>query len=246
MPEMPDAIVLCGGAGTRLKSVTGSTPKSMARVAGRPFVELLLRQLARYDFRRVVLAVGYQSDAILRHFGSRAFGLDLTYSKELAPLGTGGALGNAAGLLQSDIALVMNGDSYTDADLAKCVREHRASKADASVVVVQHDERSDCGAVSIDSGGKIEWFREKDLSCGTRYINAGVYLISHSLLSVIPSDAPVSLERQLLPEWLNQGLHLRALISTSDCVDIGTPERYYRAQRALANTETQTTVFGGP
>jgi D-glycero-alpha-D-manno-heptose 1-phosphate guanylyltransferase len=236
MPEMPDVIVLCGGAGTRLKSVTGNTPKPMARVAGRPFAELLLRQLARHDFHRVILAVGYQSDVIRRHFGDQVFGLHLDYSTEPAPLGTGGALGNAAGIIQSDLALVMNGDSYTNVNLAKCVLEHQASKADVSVVVVRHNERSDCGAVSIDDSGRIEWFRERYLSSGIRYINAGVYVISTSLLSSIPSRTAISLEKELLPRWLTQGLHLRAFVSSADCVDIGTPDRYYRAQRILANS----------
>lgn len=242
MPKMPDVIVLCGGAGTRLKSVTGDAPKSMAKIAGRPFLELLLRQLQRHSFQRVILAVGRQSDMIGLHFGRRAFGLDLVYSAETAPLGTGGALGHAEVLVQSDITLVTNGDSYTDVDLSKFVTEHRATGADLSLVVVARDGRRDCGAVSVQPGGRVEWFREKSPASETQYVSAGVYLIPKTLLSSIPTGVEISLEKGLLPHWLKQGMHLRAFVSAGKCVDIGTPDRYYRAQRALANTEFETAI----
>ena len=123
MPSTPDAILLCGGAGLRLRSVIGDAPKGMASVAGRPFLELLLRQLRRHGFERAILAVGYRKDVIQSHFGERAFGLHLAYSVESSPLGTGGALRNAADLIESDSVLIMNGDSYTDADLSEFVAD---------------------------------------------------------------------------------------------------------------------------
>ena len=147
MPSVPDAILLCGGAGLRLRSVTGDGPKSMARIGGRPFLELLLRQLQRHGFRRVVLAVGYREDVIRSHFGDQAFGMRLAYSSESSPLGTGGALRKAAGLVESDCAFAMNGDSYTEANLSDVVSDYRSSKADASLVVVPADGRGDCGSV---------------------------------------------------------------------------------------------------
>src|ERR1017187_4110469 len=119
MTSVPDAIVLCGGAGLRLRSVTGTAPKSMSSIDGRPFLELLLRQLRRYGFQRVILAVGYEREVIYSHFGETAFGLKLTYPAESSPLGTGGALRNALGAVESETALIMNGDSYTDVDLSR-------------------------------------------------------------------------------------------------------------------------------
>src|SRR5262245_37315350 len=130
MPNMPDAIVLCGGAGLRLRSVTAGAPKAMAGIAGRPFLELLLRQLRRQSFQRVILAVGHQQNMIRSYFGQRALGLELKYSAESSPLGTGGALRNAADLVQSDTLLVVNGDSYTDADLNGLVLQHDETRAD--------------------------------------------------------------------------------------------------------------------
>src|SRR5271165_6589112 len=150
MPNTADAILLCGGAGLRLRSVIGNAPKGMADVAGRPFLELLLRQLRRHGFERAILAVGYQKDIIQSHFGEQAFGLHLAYSVELCPLGTGGALRNAVDVVESDSVLVMNGDSYTDANLTKFVAAYHESKADASVLLVPADGRDDCGTVLVN------------------------------------------------------------------------------------------------
>ncbi len=132
MPNAPDAIILCGGAGTRLRTVTDG-PKAMAIVGGRPFLELLLFQLRRHAIERVILAVGYQGDVIRSYFGENFFGLQLVYSSEVTPLGTGGALRNAAELVQSSSVLVLNGDSYTDADLSHFLLHHSNAMPDMSV-----------------------------------------------------------------------------------------------------------------
>jgi NDP-sugar pyrophosphorylase family protein len=182
--------------------------------------------------------VGYQGDTIRDHFGPEAFGLQVLYSQESSPLGTGGALRNAANLIESNTALVMNGDSYTDADLHRFELHHDQSGADMSVVVVTPDGREDCGFVSMDASGKLLAFQEKQVHAAPKYINAGVYLLSREILLEIPVDMETSLEKELLPRWLEQGKHIRATIDPATCHDIGTPERLRRAQTALAEVET--------
>ena len=243
MRSLPDAIVLCGGAGLRLRSVTGEAPKVMASVAGRPFLELLLCQLHRHAFSRVLMAVGYQKDRIRSHFGSEMLGLRIIYSEESSPLGTGGALRNAAELLETDIALVMNGDSYTDLDLGRFVVEHRATEADVSLAVVPADGRVDCGSVFADGSGKLTGFAEKKDDAGAPYINAGIYLLPKSLLLEIPSGVQISLEREMLPRWLDSGRSIRTFVAGGACVDIGTPERFREAQQALAHAEQNAAKF---
>jgi NDP-sugar pyrophosphorylase family protein len=237
MPSMPDAILLCGGAGLRLRSVIGDGPKGMADVAGRPFLELLIRQLHRHDFKRVILAVGYQNDVIQSHFCKRSVGLQLVYSVESSPLGTGGALRNAADLVESDTVLIMNGDSYTDVDLSRLIKDHQQTNADASVVVVPADGRTDCGFVLLDENGRLTSFDEKQAPVHAAYVNAGIYLVSRAMLDQIPADVAISLERELLPQWLRQGRTIRGFIYSGACIDIGTPERYRIAQTALADVE---------
>jgi mannose-1-phosphate guanylyltransferase len=239
MPSMPDAIVLCGGAGIRLRSVIGNAPKGMAEVAGRPFLELLLCQLHRHGFERAILAVGYQKDVIHSHFGERAFGLHLAYSAESRPLGTGGALRNAADQVRSESVLIMNGDSYTDADLDIFVAGHREAVADASVVVVPADGRGDCGSVLIDAEGRLRSFEEKPGPFHAPYVNAGIYLVSRQMLYEIPAGLEASLERELLPRWLQQGRYIKGFVCLGRCIDIGTPERYRSAQDTLASVEVR-------
>jgi NDP-sugar pyrophosphorylase family protein len=234
---MTEAIILCGGAGLRLRSVTGNDPKSMARVAGGPFLEMLLTQLHRHEFKRVILAVGYAGAAIQSYFGERFGGMDIEYSNESSPLGTGGALGNAAQLIRSNSCLAMNGDSYTDVDLGNFGIAHDESGADISVVVVPVDGRGDVGSVLVDGENNIISFAEKARHDLPAYVNAGIYILSAEILQGIPSGHPVSVERELFPLWIQEGWRIRAFLHSGTCVDIGTPERYQAAQEKLANIE---------
>jgi NDP-sugar pyrophosphorylase family protein len=238
MPETPDAIVLCGGAGLRLRSVIGQTPKPLAAIAGRPFLEVLLRQLRRNGLERVILAVGYQGEAIQSQFQDRAFGLDIRYSIESHPLGTGGALRHAADLVESESVLAMNGDSYTDADLAALANVHRDSRADVSVVVVPPDGRGDCGSVKLAEDGTVVSFQEKPGPLEVVYINAGIYVMSRRFLLEIPPRNS-SLEQELVPRWLRERKLIQGFIHSGSCLDIGTPERYRNAQELLADTEPE-------
>ena len=210
----------------------------MASVAGRPFLELLLRQLRRYGFERAILAVGYQSDVISSSLGDHACGLRLAYVVEFSPLGTGGAMRNAADQIETDSALVTNGDSYTDVDLSQFVAEHRKSKAELSVVVVPADGRGDIGSVRVNPDGRVTGFAEKESDLDSKYyINAGIYMLSRTLLYDIPAGVPVSLEKELFPRWLAARRDMKAFIHPGRCVDIGTPERYEIAQQMLASVE---------
>jgi NDP-sugar pyrophosphorylase family protein len=241
----PDAIVLCGGAGLRLRSVTGNNaPKAMAQVAGRPFMELLFLQLKSHGFSRVILSVGYQQDVIRGHFGASAFGLEVAYSSESSPLGTGGALGQAAQFLATDDALVMNGDSYTDIDLESLVDAHRSEHADLTVALVP-GTMADAGSVLLDEQGRITTFAEKNFVQGARYRSAGIYMIGKHLLADLPKDQPISLEQQLFPSWIQAGRNIRGFIHPGTCIDIGTPERYQGAQTILAHVDTKGLVAQG-
>ena len=237
MTEAIDAIILCGGAGLRLRPVTGDRPKSMAQVSGRPFLEMLLGQLRRHGFQRVILAVGYAAPAIQSHFGEAFCGMNIEYSNELSPLGTGGALRNAAPRVRSKFCLVMNGDSYTDVDLRSFLAAHCRWRAEVSIVVVPEDERSDTGAVLLDADGNVTQFAEKECLQLKHHLNAGIYILSREMTYGISSRVPLSLEHELLPAWIHNGRRVKGFIHLGKCVDIGTPERYRRAQNVLADAE---------
>jgi NDP-sugar pyrophosphorylase family protein len=237
---MPEAVVLCGGAGLRLRSVTGTTPKSLAAIADRPFLEVLLRQLRRHGVRRVVLAVGYQGETIQKHLGERALGLELAYSTESSPLGTGGAVANALSLIESESSMVLNGDSYTGVDMKSFAAEHQESGADGSIVIVPLAGRTDCGSVVVDQDGTIVEFEEKQSHSTSPYANAGIYILNRKLFRDVPIATQVSLERELLPQWVAERKHLKAFVHDGPCIDIGTPERYQKAQQMLAEVEGES------
>jgi D-glycero-alpha-D-manno-heptose 1-phosphate guanylyltransferase len=241
MPEVANVIILSGGFGLRLRGTIGDVPKPMAQIAGRPFLELLLRQLKRHGFSRVILSVGYKQEVIQGHFGYEAFGLELVYSIETSPLGTGGALRQAAGHITTDTTLVMNGDSYTGVDLSQLVREHAGNGADVTVVVIP-ETRSDAGSVVLDPDGKVRAFAEKRQVPGSRYLSAGIYMVSKTLLAGIAESSKISLEEQLFPRWLADGKTIEGFVYEGQCLDIGTPERYMQAQHALEKVELGTSI----
>src|SRR3954470_16563899 len=169
-----DVAVLAGGLGTRLRSVLGEVPKILAPVADRPFLDHLLTWLAQHGARRVVLCLGVRADLVLEHLGTNKIaGLQIIPSVEPRPLGTAGALRLAVPLLRSDPVLVMNGDTFIDADLGGFVAAHHAAKADASVLCASVPSTARYGRLDI-SGGRIQRFAEKDpAATGPGAINAG-------------------------------------------------------------------------
>ncbi|HEX4074029.1 MAG TPA: nucleotidyltransferase family protein [Candidatus Acidoferrales bacterium] len=242
MTQVPDVIILSGGFGLRLRGVIGeATPKPMAPINGRPFMELLLKQLKRHGFCRVILSVGHKHEVIREHFGDNAFGMELVYSVEKSPLGTGGALRQAVSDVNTGAVIVMNGDSYTDADLSSLIREHKENGADVTVVVIP-ETRSDAGSVVLDRGGKIKTFAEKRVVPESRYLSAGIYMLDKSLIATIPSAAKISIEEQLVPQWLADGKTIQASIFEGACIDIGTPERYQKAQHILEKVESESVL----
>ncbi len=242
MHQMPDAVILAGGAGLRLKSVTGETPKPMAKIGGRPFLEILLHQLKRQGVVRIILSLGLKQQMIREHFGKKTSGLHLCYSVEQVPLGTGGALRQSVAHVVTDNFLALNGDSYTDVNLDQLMMAHLNSKADITMAVIP-DSRSDAGSVVFDEEGKVTAFAEKQFVQGASYRSAGIYVLKKALVQEIASGVNISLEEHLFPKWLASGKHIQAFVSPTRCIDIGTPERYREAQGLLANVESAESII---
>jgi mannose-1-phosphate guanylyltransferase len=145
---------------------------------------------------------------------------------------------NAGDLVKTDIALVMNGDSYTNVDLSSCVAAHQKSNADLTLVVVPADGRGDIGSVLVDEDGLLKQFVEKKPGITrANHVNAGIYIISSRVLQEIPAGIQISLESELFPRWLEAKKDIRVIVHDGSCVDIGTPERYTIAQQKLACAE---------
>jgi len=222
------AAVLAGGAGERLRSAVADRPKVLAEVAGRPFLAILLDQLLAAGVRRAVLCTGYLADQVRAAFGDAYGDLALAYSRETAPLGTGGALRQALPLLNSDPALVLNGDSYCQADLLGLAAWHAAHDAAGTLLLTKVPDTTRYGRVEVDADGRVLRFDEKGASAGPGWVNAGVYVLGRALLASIPAGKATSLERETFPAWTGRGL--RGWQGGGRFLDIGTPQAYASAE----------------
>ena len=230
------AFVLCGGLGTRLRPVLNDRPKSMALVAGMPFLELLLRQLQAEGIREVVLGTGYRAEQIESYFRDGAgLGLTIRYSREREPLGTGGALKLAEPLL-SDPVVVLNGDSYIEWNLA-AMQELFARKRARLVMILQAmPEVGRYGSVTLDAEERVIGFIEKGSRAGPGLINGGVYFLEKAIVSNLPKGKIISLERDVFPQLLTEG-RIYGHISRGLFIDIGVPADLERAQTLFARGE---------
>jgi D-glycero-alpha-D-manno-heptose 1-phosphate guanylyltransferase len=220
-------VILAGGKGTRLRSIVSDRPKVMAEISGRPFLAYLLDQLQAAGFRKIILSTGYMAEKVEDYFGDSYGPLKLVYSKEQPPLGTGGALKLALPNL-SQMVLVMNGDSYIDADLFEYTNWFFDNNPDAALLLTTVDDASRYGKVCINDNKVIAAFEEKCDNSGPGWINAGVYFMKKSLISSIPAGKFYSLERDLFPNLA--GKKLFGFRCNSRFIDIGTPESYVIAE----------------
>jgi NDP-sugar pyrophosphorylase family protein len=229
-----DVAVLAGGLGTRLRSVLGETPKILAPIGGRPYVDHLLSWLAGFGTKRVVLCLGFRAELVIEHLKRHPFpGIEVVTSIETQPLGTAGGLRLAVPQLQSDTVLVMNGDTFVDADLPAFVAAHKQAGGGASVLCAEVPSTARYGRLDVD-GGKIRRFREKDPSdIGPGVINAGIYAFARSWLRQLARGTATSLERDVFAA-APAGTFNAIPAGNVAFVDIGTPESYAEAETVIS------------
>ncbi len=223
------AAILAGGLGTRLRAVVAHRPKVLATVNGVPFLTRLLDQVAEAGVESVVLCTGHLGEQIEAEYHGAYRGLRVIYSREAAPLGTGGALREALPRLTGSPVLVLNGDSYCGVDLGEFQRFHTARRAEISIVLTEVPDVGRFGSVTMDAEARIIRFEEKAAMSGPGWINAGIYLLSRRVIEAIPAGAAVSLEHDVFPSRLGAGLF--GFRTRGPFLDIGTPESYAAAER---------------
>jgi NDP-sugar pyrophosphorylase family protein len=200
-------------------------------VSGRPFLTYLLDQLEDAGIRHVTLCIGHMGEQITATLGAAYRGIGLKYSQESSPLGTGGALRLALPLLDTETVLVLNGDSFCGVDLGALWRWHAERAAAATVVLTEVDDAARYGTVSSTPDCRITAFVEKGTGHRAGWINAGVYVIACDRLETIPPGRPISLEREMLPRWIEQGVCGYRAAPGTRFLDIGIPEAYAEAER---------------
>ena len=226
---MTEAIILAGGLGTRLRSVVSDIPKAMAPIAGQPFLGYLLQYLEAQGIARVVLAVGYRHQAIHGFFGSRYQGLELVYSVENEPLGTGGALLQALPSIDGEFAFVLNGDTFLRLNYSAMAR---AFEQDTPLMVaLRHVPDANRYGAAVVVGGRIGGFAARGTK-GPGLINAGCYLVARDIFQRYPMPAKFSWEAEFLGA---RAAEIRPVAFECDApfIDIGIPEAFEQAQILL-------------
>ncbi len=228
-----EAIVLAGGMGTRLRTVVSDVPKPMAPVNGRPFLAYVLDDLLAQGIERVILAVGYKREVIVDYFGNHYRGMDLVYSVEEQPLGTGGGIHQAFDLVHGDRAFVLNGDTFFQVNLSEMYRFHGEKVCDMTLALKPMQDFDRYGTVKVDeSSHRILGFEEKQHQA-SGLINGGVYLISQSLWGGLDLAEKFSFEKEIL-EGLYETRTFCGMVSDTYFIDIGIPTDYERSQHDFA------------
>ncbi|EAI2137556.1 D-glycero-D-manno-heptose 1-phosphate guanosyltransferase [Campylobacter upsaliensis] len=219
-----EAIILCGGLGTRLRAVVKDVPKPMAPVGGKPFLEFIFEFLKKQGVKSVVLAVSYKYEVIQEHFKNEFLGIKIKYSIEQEPLGTGGAIKQALELCEGREVFVLNGDSIFEISLKKL----RLKGAKICLALKKMVDFERYGAVKVDESGEIAEFKEKSF-CKEGLINGGIYLLSKDIFEGFSFLGHFSFEEFLSTNF--KALKARAELFEDYFIDIGIPQDYEKFSR---------------
>ncbi len=249
-------IIIAGGFGTRLIPLTYSRPKHLLPVANRPFLEYQVALLRESGVDEIVFATNYFAEKIEAHFGDGThFGVKMRYALEDQPLGTAGAIRNAANLIPNETVIVLNGDILTDFDVRSLVDFHNARQALATIALRPIKRPHAFGALETAPDGRVlSWHEPSEaekkavannpgLPTGeSDYINAGIYILEPSVIAEIETGRPVSIEREVYPNLIKNTARVYGMAPTGFWLDIGHPEQYLAANRAVLAGDVRTSV----
>ncbi len=224
------AVILCGGLGTRLRSVSADLPKPMVDVAGRPFLEYILDYLIEQGVTKAVLAVSYKKEVIIDHFGNQYKSLSLAYSEESTPLGTGGAVNKSIQQIAGhpeQLVLIINGDTLVEYQLQEMLSVLDKTNADLVISLKAMEDTSRYGRVNVNDRNVTQFEEKKGGVPGL--INAGVYLFNTRLQREFPRRETFSFENDVLENIVNTH-HVLASVTNGYFIDIGVPDDFNKAQ----------------
>ncbi|WP_025847907.1 nucleotidyltransferase family protein [Paenibacillus ehimensis] len=225
-----EAIVLAGGFGTRLKNIVSDVPKPMAPIGETPFLSFILEYLFRNGVQKVILSTGYKHDVIESYFGIKYKRMDLIYSVENQPLGTGGAIKLALNKTETQDVFVLNGDTFFQVDLNSLYQFHQNKRAKITLSLKALRNFDRYGTVTVKSD-KVASFHEKK-STLSGIINGGVYLVNKECFNNLDFPQKFSFETDFLEPYVNK-IDFYGYMSDGYFIDIGVPEDYYKAKSEL-------------
>ena len=211
-----------------MRPLTETIPKPLIPLVDRPFLHHVLDHLAAHGVQEAILSSPYLEGAFRGFLDGRQDPPTLTWITEPFPLGTAGAVANAASGLDETF-LVLNGDILTDLDLGALLDAHRGTGAAATITVTPVEDARPFGLVESGEDGRVLAFREKPADPVPGLINAGTYVLEPVAIRGVPTDRAVSIERETFPSLISSGGPVFAHVSTAYWMDLGTPEKYLRA-----------------
>ncbi len=240
-------IIIAGGLGARLRPLTYQRPKPLISLANRPFLEYQVALLRKHGVDEIVFATNYMSELIEGHFGDGSkFGVKMRYALETTPLGTGGAIRNAADQFPGEPVAVFNGDILTDFDLDKIMSFHRENRAIATITLAEVPSPHPFGVLILDENSRVQEWREPSeetkkalavdrdiIPTGIDLINAGFYVLEPEFIARIPQGAPSSVERDIFPELLSQKAQVFGIAPGGFWMDMGRPEQFMVATQSV-------------
>jgi D-glycero-alpha-D-manno-heptose 1-phosphate guanylyltransferase len=228
-----ECIILAGGFGTRLRSAVPDLPKCMAPVAGQPFIAHVINHFQQQGIIRFIMSLGYKHEVIRQYIESQYPALDIQYSIEDEPLGTGGAIRLACRQATQKNVLVVNGDTFFPVSVDKLAFFHDQRDADCTLALKPLQNFDRYGVVELEPNGAIRTFREKQYYA-EGFINAGVYTLQvKSFLSDILPEK-FSFEKDYLEKFY-EIRRMYGLVQDEYFIDIGIPEDYEKANIELAH-----------
>lgn len=225
------AILMAGGEGTRLRPITGGSPKPLVPLLGKPIMGHILELLRQHSFDEICVTLRYRAGDIIQAFGDGSlWGVRLRYMLETEPLGTAGGVKNCADFIGGEDVLIISGDAACDFDLSALWRAHKESGAAATVALCRSSEPLRYGLAVTDENGRIRSFIEKPdwPHVVTDCINTGIYVLAPRALDAIPAGRPYDFGRELFPALLAAGELLHGEVLEGYWRDIGTPLSYYQ------------------
>ena len=225
------AVILAGGEGKRLRSITGDLPKPMVELVGKPVMERIVTLLREQGFTELCAALCYHPEAIQRHFGDgAAFGVQMQYRAQTEPLGTAGSVRACRDFYESDDFLVMSGDAVCDFDLRALMERHRAARAAVTMALYPSAEPLQYGLVLLDRDSRVRHFVEKPdwAHVVTNLVSTGIYVVSPQAMTYVPEGQPFDFAKDLFPLLLASGETILGVPMDGYWCDIGCPRAYYQ------------------
>jgi D-glycero-alpha-D-manno-heptose 1-phosphate guanylyltransferase len=225
-----EAIILAGGFGTRLSHMIQDVPKPMASVNGSPFLVCVLNYLSGFGVKRIIMATGYKSEVIEKYFGDSYAGMEISYSAEKEPLGTGGAIKKSLESCRNENVIIINGDTYFNVNLGEMIKWHDAKRAILTIALKKMHNFDRYGTVKMDANSRIVKFNEKKRA-EEGLINGGVYIVRRNICDEI-KETKFSFEKDYMEKFVTEK-KFEGFVSNGYFIDIGVPEDYYKANKEL-------------